>query len=226
MQLCGSAHLQGSSHDFAPHSQPGAVCTPPFYGVAACDRIHHLLRQWVSVCQGRAWYIHTTVGCCLLFAAFHVCAGSLLLLMRLLVQRWLSEELRLPLIAWDMWRSSHRNIALCGVSWHKWQGWTSQGETSSSLGLSSRKTMSPVSIPRWLPSLKLWDEGVPFHALPAVFSECRMGADKSRQICNMGLWRLSSCADHHYPLDERRDKAIPKAGWSRGVFWEASPFLS
>lgn len=54
-------------------------------------------------------------------------------------------------------------------------------------------------------------------------------ADESRQIPNTRLWRPSSCAAHRahgYSLDKRRGKAISKAGWSRGIFWQASPFLS
>ena len=101
MQLCGSAHFQGSSHDFVPCSQPVAL----FVLLLSVGSLHvteftsSLGNESLCARAGLWHLLCTTGGCCLVFAAFHVCAGFLLLLMRFLAHSWLLEELRLPLIA-------------------------------------------------------------------------------------------------------------------------------
>lgn len=67
---------------------------------------------------GTFYLLCTTVGCSLLFVDFHVCTVFLPLLMHFHALNWLLKELKHPLIAQDMWRSSYRNVAQHGVNWH------------------------------------------------------------------------------------------------------------
>lgn len=150
MQLCGSADFQGGSHNFVPCSQPTALLVFLSVGSLCVTEFASLSLGSESLCVwtrlGTFYLLCTTVGHSLLFADFHVCTGFLLLLMHFHALSWLLEELKLPLTASAMWRSSCRNVAHHGVSWHKWWCLKSGGEMSSFLSFSSRKTSKVIPI--------------------------------------------------------------------------------